>query len=489
MNGLYALVERGSYMLQKNSKEIRIKSEKYFEYRWSQRLAFEKIVSKMAKEFVMLDTVTHSIMNALEAIGTFSGASRAYIFEFQENGIFMDNTYEWTKQGVSAEIENLKNQEIAMFSWWMNRISSGSPLVINDVNQLEDEARAEREVLQMQGILSVLVMPLFKRGKLCGFVGFDNVDAYGRWQEEDMAVLRIASELFSNVFERMAYEAELKKSKEDLEASLLTLQKMQSTLVQQEQMVAIGQLAAGVAHEINNPLAFVLSNQLTLKDYTKKLSHYASEWLEIKSKENEFKEEIKELEYISEDLEDIFEEINSGLHRVKNIVESLRFFSKNGNNQTFEPYDIEEGIRNTLVILHNRLTESVTLVQEIPKGLPLIKAFGSKMNQVFLNLLINALDAVKEKYPLKGGEIFLRAFVHSETIEIQVQDNGNGLSEEVKRQIFNPFFTTKPLGKGTGLGMSVVYDIVKNIHDGDIIIESEESLGTRIRLFFPIIKP
>lgn len=476
-------------MLPKNFKELHIKSESYYESRWSHRLEFEQIVSKMAKEFVMIDTVKAAIMNALEAIGVFSGASRAYIFEFQENGIFMDNTFEWTKEGVSAEIENLKNQEIGFFPWWMGQIGTGNPLIINDVSALSDEAKAEREILQMQGILSVLVMPLFKKGKLNGFVGFDNVDSLGHWQEEDMAVLRIATELFSNVFERMTYEFELKKSKEDLEHSLLTLQKMQSTLVQQEQMVAIGQLAAGVAHEINNPLGFVLSNHKTLKDYTEKLSLYANECVKMRALEEGLKVDLEELEYINEDLEDLFEDIDSGLERVKKIVESLRFFSRVDGIHVFEPYDIKEGIRNTLVIIHSRVSESVDLIQEIPDEFPLIEANGSKINQVILNLLINALDAVQEKYPLIGGKITIRAKKLENAIELEVQDNGTGIDEEVKKQIFNPFFTTKPLGKGTGLGMSVVYDIVKNIHGGEILIESSEELGTSVRIILPNKRP
>jgi len=458
------------------------------------RLALEQIISRMARNFVQLNKAEEGIQIALSEIGKFSGASRAYIFEFHSDHIYMDNTFEWCQEGVSAEIENLKHQEIGFFPWWMDKIRGGDVLNIPDVSKLGPEAQAERDILEMQGIKSVLVMPLMKRGILSGFVGFDNVDTLGTWQEDDGAVLSIAAEFFSNVFDRLTSEKELNDAKDELETSLNSLQSLQSQLIQQEHLAAIGQLAAGVAHEINNPLGFVLSNQKTLRQYAQKLMRFIDSEASDEIHAPFSQKEQDEVTYIKDDLEDLFNDIDNGLQRVKKIVESLRFFSRIDSLQAFEPYNLKEGITNTLVIINSRITETIRLTLEIPDDLPLIMAHGSKINQVILNLIVNALDAISERHTLEGGEVTISAEVVDNKLEIENNkqllikfiDNGIGMSEEVQQKIFNPFFTTKPVGKGTGLGMILVYDIVKNIHKGDIQITSEVGKGTTVSITLPV---
>lgn len=455
------------------------------------RLALEQIVSRMARNFVKLSHAEEGIQIALQEIGQFSGASRAYIFEFQSNLILMDNTFEWCHEDVSAEKENLQNIEVAMFPWWIEKLKSGNILNIHDVSELGSEAQMEKEILEMQNIKSVLVMPIMSRGELSGFVGFDNVHTVGTWQEDDQSVLSLAAELFSNVFERLLSEKELNDAKDELEASLNSLQTLQSQMIQQEHLVAIGQLAAGVAHEINNPLGFVLSNQKMLRQYTEKLVHYAKLCLITEHTVSLTDKEVDEITYINDDLEDLFDDVDMGLSRVKKIVESLRFFSRVDSLQMYEPYNVREGIMNTLVIIHNRITESVNLQLDVPDDLPIIRVFGSKMNQVLLNLITNALDAIVDRHPLSGGELKISAHVVSNEelksfMKIQFIDNGIGMTDEVKQKIFNPFFTTKPVGKGTGLGMILVYDIVKNLHKGEIFIESEVNHGSTVTILIPM---
>lgn len=457
---------------------------------FERKLALEQIISRMARNFVRFENAATGIHTALREIGEFSGASRAYIFEFKSDGLLMDNTYEWCSPGVTAEIDNLKDQEIGVFGWWMEKIRQGDVLNIHDVSTLGPEAQAEKEILEMQDIKSVLVMPLMKRGELCGFVGFDNVESVGVWKEEDTSALSIAAELFSNVFDRLAYEKEINDAKDELEASLNSLQFLQAKLIQQEQLAAIGQLAAGVAHEINNPLGFVLSNQKTLRKYSEKLLTYANSCFLDQGKPAFTEKDAKEVAYIQDDLSELFDDIDIGLLRVKKIVESLRFFSRIDSIQSFEPYNIAEGLSNTLVIIHSRLSDSVSLELDIPDNLPNLVVHGSKINQVLLNLIINALDAIEERHPLKGGTLKIQMGTvgkqvplgQGNKIKISIIDNGIGMSEETKQKIFNPFYTTKAIGKGTGLGMILVYDIVKNIHKGEIEIISEPDEGATVSI-------
>ena len=379
--------------------------------RFERRLALEQIISRMARNFVHLEKAVAGIHIALKEIGEFSGASRAYIFEFNSDGASMDNTYEWCGDGVSAEKDNLQNIAIGTFPWWMDKIRDGDVLNIHDVSKLGAEAQAEREILEMQGIKSVLVMPIMKRAILNGFVGFDNVNSLGTWQEDDTSVLSIAAEFFSNVFDRLTSERELNDAKDELEASLTSLQRLQAQMIQQEQMVAIGLLAAGVAHEINNPLGFVLSNQKTLRQYTEILAQYTTGfakgevWSDVSPKDKE------DMRYIQEELSDLFDDIDIGLQRVKKIVESLRFFSRVDSMQAFDPYSLKEGISNTLVIINSRLSDAVHLKLEIPDNLPNLIVHGSKINQVLLNLIINALDAIADLGPVDGPDRSHRALV------------------------------------------------------------------------------
>lgn len=463
------------------------------EERFQHRLALERIVSRIARNFVMLENPTDSINHALEEIGKYSRASRAYIFEFQEDGIFMNNTYEWCREGVASEMARLQNQKINSFPWWMAQIKEGDILNIKDVSKLGDEAQAEREILELQSVKSALIMPLMQRGILNGFVGFDNVDATGNWHDEDMTVLSIAAEFFSSVFNRLAAEKEIHNAKKELEVSLESLQHLQAQLIQQEQLVAIGQLAAGVAHEINNPLGFVMSNQKTLQNYANILKGYAEYCLERNEKPALSDSDRKELTYIVEDLDDVFSDINEGLVRVKKIIKSMRIFSRIDRMTDYEPYDVKEGIENTLVIIKSRLSGLGALKLNIDTPIPMIQAYGGKINQVLLNLIVNALDAIKEAHPNSPGEGCLEISTRTKRnknerkiVEIQIVDNGIGMTDEVKNKLFMPFYTTKKIGKGTGLGMSIVYDIVKNSHAGEIIVESTEGVGTSITVQLPV---
>lgn len=456
--------------------------------RYVERLAFEQICSKMAKDFVKLDTVESSIQNALKDIGEYSNASRAYIFAFQDNGDYMDNTYEWCNKGVSKQIHKLQGIEIGLFPWWMEKLSTGDPLIIKEVSLLGDEAKAERDILEMQGIVSVLVMPIMKRGVLNGFVGFDSVRTSEIWHEEDTAVIKLASELFSSVFDRIAYESEIQLAKDSLEISLEALKQMHVKLVQQEQMVAIGQLAAGVAHEINNPLGFVISNFSVMRGYTTKLAEYANKWMETMECQQKSAADCKELEYLNEDLIDLFDEIDEGLLRVRQIVDSLRYFSRVDENHEYSTYDLKEGVVNTLTVISNRLSEDIELNLDLSRKTPPLIGYGGKINQVILNLAVNAIDAVHERFPRGGGKINIEVGEYpakDEFVYFKIEDNGIGLSDTVKKQMFNPFFTTKPVGKGSGLGMSIVYDTVKNLHKGEIFVESVENEKTEITILLP----
>lgn len=270
------------------------------------------------------------------------------------------------------------------------------------------------------------------------------------------------------------------------------LKENQNQLVQSEKMASIGQLAAGVAHEINNPVGFVKSNLGTLIGYVKtfKLLLREYDFLTEAVRKNNTKrqmaaldmvEKIKteeDLEYILGDIDSLLSESIDGTERVGDIVQNLKTFARVDGSKIREA-DINEGIEATLKIVWNELKYKCTVNKNL-NPLPRIRCNPGQLNQVFMNILVNAAQAIPEK-----GEITITTETTDAEIVIKISDTGSGIPNEIKSRLFEPFFTTKPSGKGTGLGLSVSMDIVHK-HNGVIDIESEVGVGTTFTIRLPI---
>ncbi len=277
----------------------------------------------------------------------------------------------------------------------------------------------------------------------------------------------------------------------DLENAYNELKMVQSQVLQQEKMASIGQLAAGVAHEINNPMGFIISNLNTLKRYIEKVSEYLTiqtATVERCSKQcgntdiiTEIAEKRKELkiDYITKDLNNLINESLEGADRVKKIVQDLKNFSRVDESE-FKTADINSGLESTINIVWNELKYKATLVKEYG-DIPLTVCNPGQLNQVFMNLLVNAAHAIA-----KQGEILVRTWHEGRMINITISDTGFGISEENQKRIFEPFFTTKEVGKGTGLGLSIAYDIIKK-HNGMIKVDSEVGKGTTFTISIPVV--
>jgi two-component system NtrC family sensor kinase len=307
-------------------------------------------------------------------------------------------------------------------------------------------------------------------------------------QQAEEALRESRDRLEARVFERTAdlqrANATLQTEKVHQEELIRKLGEAQSQLLQSEKMASIGLLAAGVAHEINNPIGFVNSNLGTLQRYAEDMLALLAAYERFEgSLSPEALQEINQLkhdidaDYLREDIGNLLSESLDGLQRVKRIVQDMKDFSHVDSSERHYA-NVENGLDSTLNVVWNELKYKADVVKEYGH-IPQIECYPSQLNQVFMNLLINAVHAIEER-----GRITLRTGHHDSHVWIEVEDTGKGIPPENLGRIFEPFFTTKPVGKGTGLGLSLSYGIVQK-HGGHIEVSSEVGKGTVFRIVLP----
>ncbi|MFI5401583.1 MAG: ATP-binding protein [Planctomycetota bacterium] len=273
---------------------------------------------------------------------------------------------------------------------------------------------------------------------------------------------------------------DLERKTAQLEGALRELETAHSMLLQQEKMASIGVLAAGVAHELNNPIGFVNSNLGTLGRYCDKLVQVLAAYERRLPGDGELEALRRDLKlaFLLEDLPTLIRESLDGTERVRKIVADLRVFSHPSEKHAVHA-DLNECLRSTLNIVHNELKYKARVTTDLA-SIPPVRCRPGEINQVFLNLLVNACHALKEQ-----GEIRVTSRAEGHTVVVTVADTGCGIPDEIRGRIFDPFFTTKPVGQGTGLGLTISYDIVRK-HGGTLTFESEVGKGTTFHLRLPI---
>jgi len=285
-------------------------------------------------------------------------------------------------------------------------------------------------------------------------------------------------------------EQDLKYSYEQLSDANNELKQSESQLVQSEKLASIGVLAAGVAHEINNPIGFIKSNLEVFEDYILDIKKYYQETqaLFVSESQKQTQEQIAkkyEVEFLFNDISPLIESSIGGVERVAEIVQSLKVYARTDQPEKIL-VDINEGLEATLTMVKNELKYSCRIhvdLQELPK----IMAYPGKLNQVFMNLLINAGQSitVNPRSNIKSGDIFVRSFVANKNVVVEIEDTGCGISDDQFLQIFTPFYTSKPIGEGTGLGLSISQQIIEQ-HLGKIRVKSELNKGTCFSIHLPI---
>lgn len=290
-------------------------------------------------------------------------------------------------------------------------------------------------------------------------------------------------------------------SEEKLRDAMDHLRKNQEQMIQQEKLAGIGQLAAGVAHEINNPLGYISSNFETSRSYyhqlmeaKRSLEAYIRQMhadklennAELLSKLREINEK-ENIDFLCADMEGIYHDIEEGLAHIREIVQGMKIYVRAEQNSDFMDYDLNQNIKGTLLMIKNEIKHTARVV-ELLGDIPTIQAKGSHINQVLVNIILNAVHAIKEKEPDAFGTLIISTELSDDVVICQIEDNGIGINEENLHQVFNPFFSTKPVGQGTGLGLSIAYDIIVNEHGGQLLVQSTEHVGSKFIIKLPVVR-
>ncbi len=410
-------------------------------------------------------------------------------------------THEDTIEGLPSWLGDLPANEEARISRHIIQLES---IRIDDIANEDPDTQS---VLESMGIVSQLVLPLGTRAGQFGAIVCAHGSEARTWTNGEVELLHAAVDQLAIAIDQAELYAKTcaaalaaQTQAQQLQDAMHNLKQTEAQLVQNEKMSSLGQMVAGIAHEINNPVNFISGNLTHASTYISDLLSLVQLYQEtFPDPGEEIEDEIEaiELEFLQEDLPKLLESMRMGADRIREIVLSLRNFSRLDEAE-MKPVKLEEGIDSTLLILQSRLKGKSGNGIEVIKhyaDLPPVDCYPGSLNQVFMNLLANAIDAEDELRETEGRPsitITTEPIASDEDanvpdrVRITIADNGSGIPETIVKQLFDPFFTTKPVGKGTGLGLSISYQIVVDQHGGKLWCESEVGRGTSFFVEIPV---
>ncbi|OKH17811.1 hypothetical protein NIES208_07920 [[Limnothrix rosea] IAM M-220] len=455
-----------------------------------------KIVSKIRRSFDFQDIC----QTATDEVRSILNADRVAIYQFNS-----DWSGQFLFESVAEQWQPLVNnippvEDTFLMENQGGRYRRNETFSVDDIYTVGHQD-CHIKLLEEFQAKAYAIAPIFDDDKLWGLLAAYQNNAPRSWQADEIDLLAQVGEQLGIALQQADYVQYIQNQAEQLKNTLDNLKESQAQLIQTEKMASLGQLVAGVAHEINNPVNFIYGNLSHLNGHVHDLFNFLKVYEAVYPEpEATVAQAIDEydIDFIKQDFPKIVDSISLGTERIREIVTSLRNFSRI-DEAAFKAVDIHEGLDSTLLILQHRLKDTgsspaIELIQDYG-SLPLVTCFPSQLNQVFMNLLANAIDAIeesnkglsyqeiKEKQPC----ITIRTQqLDDHAVAIMFQDNGTGMSEGTCQRIFDPFFTTKAVGKGTGMGLSISYQIVTEKHRGSLKCISGKGQGTTFTIRLPI---
>lgn len=404
-------------------------------------------VAFSAEQFLQNPNINISTPDVLERLGEATNVSRVYIFENNtDNGgvLLSSQRFEWAATGTTPQINNPDLLEVPMieagFGRWFETFSQNKPLF----GIVADFPDSEQELLKAQGILSIAVVPIFKGRDLWGFIGFDDCVNEQEWTMPEIEVLKAAADILGAAIYRLHVEEKLKEK--------------QTQLIQTAKLASLGEMAIGISHELKQPLTVMnMYSTMMMEDIENEEHDY-----------NRLKSDSLKMQH----------QVNRALE----IVNNMKNFGRDASLENYKRNDINKIIKEAVNIINIQFKfKEIKLIKELFNELPLINCNANQIEQVLINLLINAKDAIEDV----KGIIKISSFQHENFLIVEIEDSGKGIPHEMIEKIFDSFFTTKEINEGTGLGLPISRSIIIE-HGGNLEVESKGAKGAIFRIKLPI---